>query len=105
MVSLTRGPPYGPEPLYRIEILVFQCKIGEPGFCALPRTYRKNGRERYSGPVDDQLPPYKSPRQKRSRESLERLLEAAEDHIRQNGYESLTINGVVSSIGLSVGAF
>ena len=55
--------------------------------------------------MDDQLTPYKSPRQKRSRESLERLLEAAEDHIRQNGYESLTINGVVSSIGLSVGAF
>ena len=55
--------------------------------------------------MDDQLTPYKSPRQKRSRESLERLLEAAEDMIRQNGYESLTINGVVNSIGLSVGAF
>lgn len=55
--------------------------------------------------MEDQLTPYKSPRQKRSRESLERLLEAAEDHIRQNGFESLTINGVVNSIGLSVGAF
>jgi AcrR family transcriptional regulator len=55
--------------------------------------------------MQDQLTPYKSPRQKRSRESLERLLESAEDHIRQNGYESLTVVGVVNSIGLSVGAF
>jgi AcrR family transcriptional regulator len=69
------------------------------------RSYRRNGRGRYSGRVENELTPYKSPRQKRSRESLERLLEAAEDHIRQNGFESLTVNGVVSSIGLSVGAF
>jgi AcrR family transcriptional regulator len=55
--------------------------------------------------MEEQLTPYKSPRQKRSRESLERLLEAAEEQIRQNGVESLTISGVVSSIGLSVGAF
>ncbi len=55
--------------------------------------------------MHDALTPYKSPRQKRSRESLERLLESAEDHIRQNGFESLTIQGVVGSIGLSVGAF
>ena len=53
----------------------------------------------------DQLTPYKSPRQKRSRESLERLLESAEDQIRQNGHESLTISGVVNNVGLSVGAF
>jgi AcrR family transcriptional regulator len=49
--------------------------------------------------------PYKSPRQKRSRESLERLLEAAEQQIRLHGIEALTVNGVVNSIGLSVGAF
>jgi AcrR family transcriptional regulator len=55
--------------------------------------------------MDEQLTPYKSPRQKRSRESLERLLDAAEEQIRLNGFEALTINGVVSSIGLSVGAF
>ncbi len=48
---------------------------------------------------------YKAPRQKRSRESLEKLLDAAEDQIRHGGLESLTINSVVSRVGLSVGAF
>ena len=48
---------------------------------------------------------YRMPRQKRSRESLERLLDAAEDQIRTEGLESLTINSVVSRVGLSVGAF
>jgi AcrR family transcriptional regulator len=63
-------------------------------------------KERYSGPVEEQQPtPYKSPRQRRSRESLERLLEAAEEQIRLHGVEALTISGVVNSIGLSVGAF
>jgi AcrR family transcriptional regulator len=51
------------------------------------------------------MKPYKMPRQKRSRESLERLLDAAEDQIRVEGLESLTINSVVSRVGLSVGAF
>jgi len=55
--------------------------------------------------MEEQLTPYKWPRQKRSRESLERLLEAAEEQIRQNGVEALTVSGVVNSIGLSVGAF
>jgi AcrR family transcriptional regulator len=55
--------------------------------------------------MEDRLTPYKSPRQKRSRESLERLLESAEQQIRMNGFESLTVNGVVNNIGLSVGAF
>lgn len=49
--------------------------------------------------------PYKAPRQKRSRESLERILEAAEEQIRNGGLEALTISGVVNSVGLSVGAF
>jgi AcrR family transcriptional regulator len=55
--------------------------------------------------MEDQLTPYKSPRQKRSRESLERLLESAEQQIRDNGFESVTVSGVVNNIGLSVGAF
>jgi AcrR family transcriptional regulator len=54
---------------------------------------------------DDQLTPYKSPRQKRSRESLERLLDGAEAQIREHGFETLTVSRVVNSIGLSVGAF
>jgi AcrR family transcriptional regulator len=53
----------------------------------------------------EQLTPYKAPRQKRSRESLERLLDAAEAQIRAGGLESLTINVVVGRVGLSVGAF
>jgi len=60
---------------------------------------------RYSVPMRDELTPYKSPRQKRSRESLERLLDSAEQQMRNNGFEALTVNGVVNSIGLSVGAF
>jgi AcrR family transcriptional regulator len=49
--------------------------------------------------------PYRPPRQKRSLESLERLLEAAEEQIRAEGLEALTIGGVVAQAGLSVGAF
>lgn len=48
---------------------------------------------------------YKTPRQKRSRESLERLLDAAEEQIRLEGIENLTVNSVVARVGLSVGAF
>ena len=59
----------------------------------------------YSGRMEDRSTPYKSPRQKRSRESLERLLEAAEEQIRLYGVDALTVSGVVNSIGLSVGAF
>jgi AcrR family transcriptional regulator len=55
--------------------------------------------------MEGQLTPYKLPRQKRSRESLERLLDAAEEQIRLSGVEALTISAVVNSIGLSVGAF
>ena len=55
--------------------------------------------------MEEQLTPYKSPRQKRSRDSLERLLESAEEQIRLHGFEALTINGVVNGAGLSVGAF
>jgi AcrR family transcriptional regulator len=53
----------------------------------------------------EQLKLYKAPRQRRSRESLEKILQAAEDQIRTEGLESLTIGGVVSRVGLSVGAF
>ena len=48
---------------------------------------------------------YRVPRQKRSRESLERLLDAAEEQIREGGIDSLTIANVLSRAGLSVGAF
>ena len=49
--------------------------------------------------------PYRIPQQKRSKESLERLLDAAEEQIRSEGLESLTIATVVGRAGLSVGAF
>jgi AcrR family transcriptional regulator len=48
---------------------------------------------------------YRVPRQKRSRESLERLLDAAEQQIREGGIDSLTIASVLSRAGMSVGAF
>lgn len=48
---------------------------------------------------------YRVPRQKRSRESLERLLDAAEEQIREGGIDSLTVASVLSRAGMSVGAF
>ena len=48
---------------------------------------------------------YRVPQQKRSKESLERLLDAAEEQIRAEGIGSLTIANVVGRAGLSVGAF
>jgi AcrR family transcriptional regulator len=48
---------------------------------------------------------YRVPRQKRSKESLERLLDAAEEQIREGGIDSLTIASVLGRAGLSVGAF
>ena len=48
---------------------------------------------------------YRVPRQKRSRESLERLLDAAEEQIRTEGIDSLTVASVLNRAGLSVGAF
>ena len=55
--------------------------------------------------MDSTLKPYKPPRQRRSQRSLEKLLDAAEEQIRTEGFENLTVNNVVSRVGLSVGAF
>lgn len=49
--------------------------------------------------------PYHLPQQKRSRESLERLLDAAEDQMSAVGIESFTVADVVRRAELSVGAF
>ena len=45
------------------------------------------------------------PRQRRSRETLDRLLDAAEEVIREEGIAGLTITKVVQKSGSSVGAF
>jgi AcrR family transcriptional regulator len=50
-------------------------------------------------------PTYHVPRQKRSRESLERLLDAAQEQIRVGGLESLKITDLVVRAGFSTGAF
>ncbi|MFH0916182.1 MAG: TetR/AcrR family transcriptional regulator [bacterium] len=55
--------------------------------------------------MEQAAPTYRVPRQKRSRESLERLLDAAEQQIRAEGLESLTVASVLNRAGLSVGAF
>ena len=49
--------------------------------------------------------PYNVPQQKRSRESLERLLAAAEEEMCAVGIESFTVADVVRRADLSVGAF
>jgi AcrR family transcriptional regulator len=47
---------------------------------------------------------YKPPRQQRSHESLERVLDAAESLIRERGFDSMTIAEVVQRSGSSVGS-
>ena len=47
---------------------------------------------------------YKPPMQRRSQESLERILDAAETLIRERGFESMTIAEVVERSGSSVGS-
>lgn len=46
---------------------------------------------------------YHPPRQKRSRKSLERFLDAAESLIREHGFDELNVNDVAKGAGFSVG--
>ncbi|MBN1632000.1 MAG: TetR/AcrR family transcriptional regulator [Thermoleophilia bacterium] len=55
--------------------------------------------------MDQELTPYHPPRQKRSKQSLERLLDAAERQMTAVGIESFTVADVVRQADLSVGAF
>ena len=47
---------------------------------------------------------FKPPRQRRSHESLERILDAAESLIRERGFDNMTIAEVVQRSGSSVGS-
>jgi AcrR family transcriptional regulator len=47
---------------------------------------------------------HRPPRQRRSRESLERILDAAEELIRERGFEAMTISEVVERSKSSVGS-
>jgi AcrR family transcriptional regulator len=47
---------------------------------------------------------YRPPKQRRSQESLERILDAAENLIRERGFEQMTIAEVVQRSGSSVGS-
>lgn len=49
-------------------------------------------------------PTYKPPRQRRSRESMERILDAAEELIRERGFDAMTISEVVERSKSSVGS-
>jgi AcrR family transcriptional regulator len=55
--------------------------------------------------MSEKKTPYNVPQQKRSRESLERLLDAAEERLAAVGIEAFTIADVVGAADLSVGAF
>lgn len=55
--------------------------------------------------MDTDQTPYRLPRQRRSRESLERLIEAAEAQLSAEGLEAFTVASVVNRANLSVGAF
>jgi AcrR family transcriptional regulator len=47
---------------------------------------------------------YRPPQQQRSKESLERILDAAESLIRERGFDSMTVAEVVQRSGSSVGS-
>jgi AcrR family transcriptional regulator len=53
---------------------------------------------------DRALTNYRPPKQRRSQESLERILDAAETLIRERGFEQMTIAEVVQRSGSSVGS-
>ncbi|HET7464728.1 MAG TPA: helix-turn-helix domain-containing protein [Longimicrobium sp.] len=56
-------------------------------------------------PIDDRPPPpIHPPRQARSRETLTRLLDAAEAVLRDGGLEAATVPAIAERAGLSVGA-
>jgi len=55
-------------------------------------------------PTDDRPPPIHPPRQARSRETLTRLLDAAEAVLRDGGLEAATVPAIAERAGLSVGA-
>jgi AcrR family transcriptional regulator len=55
--------------------------------------------------MPDTVVHYEPPRQQRSRQSLERYLDAAEAIIRESGFDNLTLVEVVRRAGYSVGGF
>src|SRR5579871_4788684 len=54
--------------------------------------------------VPAQPPEVRPPRQRRSRESFERVLDAAARLLEENGFEGFTVQEVASRSGVSVGA-
>lgn len=54
-------------------------------------------------PMDSRVSTYSPPRQKRSRESFDRYLDAAETLIREQGFEDLSVADVARLAGFSVG--
>jgi AcrR family transcriptional regulator len=54
--------------------------------------------------MNDTTAPVRPPKQKRSRDSLERVLEAATALLEENGFEAFTIQDVSSRADVSVGA-
>jgi len=56
--------------------------------------------------LDDELPAaVKAPRQRRSLETLNRLLDAAEELLNERNFEEITVADVVARAGSSVGSF
>ncbi len=63
-----------------------------------------SGRSR-PGPADAGLAWVRAPRQARSQETLDRILDAAERLVAEKGFEDTTVADVVARAGSSVGAF
>ncbi|MGD2026595.1 MAG: TetR/AcrR family transcriptional regulator [Anaerolineales bacterium] len=55
--------------------------------------------------MDDQSPHYEAPQQKRSRETMTRILDAAAELLEDKSFDETSINEIVSRAECSVGAF
>jgi len=51
------------------------------------------------------MEPFRAPKQRRSQETLDRFLEAAQDLLQQKHFDNISVNEIVGRAGSSVGAF
>ena len=65
----------------------------------------KDAEEKYTWTMNPSQQSYRPPRRKPAHETLERILTAAEEQLREQDLDAFTIQSVLQRTGLSVGAF